>query len=145
MRRSRLRLAVLCFAAVVALALVAAFRAPLLRATVAAALDLATGSRVSFGALDLHSGVGIARDVTVARGGEPLLSVDRLEIHYVLRDLLPGGGRRYGLTSVDLQGPRLTAIRHADGSFNFAARARPPRCRKRPPWRAATRRRGSCA
>jgi hypothetical protein len=93
---------------------------------VAAVLDVATGYQVAFGELELHAGDAVARDVTVRRSGEPLLSIRRLEVAFSLRDVFPGGLRRYGLSRVDAEEPRLTLIRHADGSFNLPAPAAPP-------------------
>jgi len=55
--------------------------------------------------------------VTTARG-EPLFAADRIDVRYVLRDLLPGGRRRFGLQAVDVERPRVTLIHEADGSYN---------------------------
>ncbi len=61
----------------------------------------------------------IAPVVTNARG-EPVFAADRVDIAYSLRDLLPGGRRRFGLTAVDLERPRVTLIHEADGTYNVA-------------------------
>jgi len=126
-RGSRFGLRAGSIAAVAALAILAiVFRAPLLRAGVAGLLDAFTGTRVAFGSLDLRGGSAVARDVTVTRGGEPLLAARRVEVRYSLRDVLPGGARRYGLISVALNGPTLTIVRRADGSLNVAVGAPAP-------------------
>ncbi|MBD5653731.1 MAG: hypothetical protein IAI50_00945, partial [Candidatus Eremiobacteraeota bacterium] len=125
MRRSRLRLIVVTSAAVGALGLLLVlFRAPLLRASVAAVLDVATGFRFSFGSLELQADHVVARHVEVTRADEPVLALGRLDARFNLRDLLPGGARRYGLVRVDLIDPTLVLIRHADGSFNVSSHSR---------------------
>lgn len=50
--------------------------------------------------------------------GEPIARIERLQLAYDLHDLYPGGKRRFGLQSVDVDSPSLTLIRHADGSYN---------------------------
>ena len=55
--------------------------------------------------------------VTTTRG-EPVFAADRVDVAYSLRDLLPGGRRKFGLRAVDLQRPRVTLIHEADGSYN---------------------------
>jgi len=55
--------------------------------------------------------------VTSVRG-EPIARIDRIALTYDLRDLLPGGKRLFGLKSVDVNSPRVTIVRHADGSYN---------------------------
>jgi autotransporter translocation and assembly factor TamB len=50
--------------------------------------------------------------------GEPIADISRLELAYDLRDLLPGGKRRFGLENVAVDSPRVTVIRHPDGSYN---------------------------
>jgi hypothetical protein len=98
--------------------LVLLFRAPLLRASVAALLDVATGYRVAFGALDVDAAHLVARDVSVSLRGEPVLDIARLAIDFHARDLFPGGARRYGLIRIDVERPQVTLVRHADGALN---------------------------
>ncbi len=50
--------------------------------------------------------------------GEPIAAITRLDLAYDLRDLLPGGMRRFGLQDVEVNAPVLTVIRHRDGSYN---------------------------
>jgi len=50
--------------------------------------------------------------------GEPIATVDRVTIAYGLRDLLPGSKRLFGLRSVTVYSPRLTLVRHRDGTYN---------------------------
>jgi TamB, inner membrane protein subunit of TAM complex len=52
--------------------------------------------------------------------GEPVLTADRLDVQFSLRDLLPGSSHRFGLRAVDLQRPHVTLIHHADGTYNVA-------------------------
>lgn len=107
-------------AAVVAALLLLLFRGPLWRGLIAGALDLATGDSVAFDGVELHGDRAVVSGLSVKRGADPLLDADRVEVRYQWRDLLPGGTRRYGLVSLDLQRPRLTFVRHADWSTNIA-------------------------
>jgi len=107
-------------------ALFTALAGPLSRALVAGTIDLATGYRVAFDSLDLRGDRATATGVTLARGGEVLLQADRIAVRYRLRDLFPGGTQRYGLQSVALDRPRITLVRHADGSFNLSTRSAGP-------------------
>jgi autotransporter translocation and assembly factor TamB len=50
--------------------------------------------------------------------GEPVATIDRIAIEYGLRDLLPGSKRLFGLRSVAVYSPRLTLVRHRDGTYN---------------------------
>lgn len=99
------------------------FRGAIARGLASLILGAATGDRVGIGELDLSPRRIVARDLTLARGADPLLSADRVDIRYDVRQLLFGGGRRYGLASVSIDRPHLTLARHADGSFNFAGGA----------------------
>jgi hypothetical protein len=101
--------------------LAVAFRAPLLRATVAAALDMTTGYRVAFTSLALGRDGAVAEGVSVRRGPDPVLEARRVTLHYTLRDLFPGASRRYGLRDVLIEGANFSIVRHADGTFNIAA------------------------
>lgn len=96
------------------------FRAPLLRATVAAVLDVTTGYRVSFASLELGRSEVIAEGLRVWRGPDPVLDARRVTVHYTLRDLFPGASRRYGLRDVLIEGLNFSIVRHADGTFNLA-------------------------
>lgn len=106
-------------------ALLVAFPGPISRAFVAATIDAASGYRVAFGTLDLRNDRATARGVTLARAGEIVLLADRVELRYRLRDLLPGSEHRFGITHFELDRPRLTLVRHADGSFNVTSRVVP--------------------
>jgi autotransporter translocation and assembly factor TamB len=106
-------------AAAVAL-IIFAFHAAIARAVVAEAAGLATGTNVSLGATELGWHRALLRDVRItSKAGEPIVTIARVEVTYDLRDVLPGGTRRYGLESVELERPQLTIIRHADGTFNI--------------------------
>src|SRR5665213_1786877 len=87
-QRRRVLIALLVLALGAGLAVV--FRAPLLRAAVAAVLDVATGYRVAFTSLDLGWDAAVAEGVTVRRGPDPFVSIRRVTVHYTLRDLFPG-------------------------------------------------------
>ena len=116
----RIRFAITILAVAAALVLLFAFRGPLLRSTAAGAIDVATGYQVSFAGLTLGAQQASVRGLHVSRAGEPVLDADSAVIGYRLRDLLPGGARRYGLRSIALERPTLHLVRHADGSFNIS-------------------------
>ena len=107
---------------VLALAFVAAalivFRAPVGRALIAAALDVATGYRVAFDDLVLRGDRAVVSGLRVERNGDPVFDADRVVVRYRLQDLLPGGSRRYGLVALVLERPRFVLVRHADWTFN---------------------------
>jgi len=50
--------------------------------------------------------------------GEPIATIPRVELTYDLHDLLPGGHRLFGLESLTISFPRITIVRHRNGSFN---------------------------
>ena len=62
----------------------------------------------------------ILRDLHITSKGDPLLDAAQVRIDYSLRDLLPGSTHRFGLLAVDLDRPRITLVRHANGSYNIA-------------------------
>jgi len=104
-----------------ALLAVVLFRGAIVRGLTALVLGAATRTRVGIGELDVSPRRIVARDLTLARGADPLFSAERIDVRYDLRQLLFGGGRRYGLASVSVERPHLTLARRADGSFNLAA------------------------
>jgi autotransporter translocation and assembly factor TamB len=116
----------IALAAALVLAVVLAFRGPLLRAGVAAVVDYASGYQIAVGDLRLEGGRALVRDLHVARRGETVLDADSVEIRYRLRDLLPGGAHRYGLLAIALERPRLQIVRFADGSFNVSGNGAAP-------------------
>ena len=118
-----LRIAIALVASVALLGVLFAFRAPLLRASIAAVIDLASGYQVSFNELALGRGGATLRGVHLSHAGEAVLDADLARVRYRLRDLLPGGAHRYGLLSVELDRPRLQLLRHTDGSFNVSGSA----------------------
>ncbi|MBV8332814.1 MAG: translocation/assembly module TamB domain-containing protein [Candidatus Eremiobacteraeota bacterium] len=58
-------------------------------------------------------------DVHVSHKGYPLLDAERIDVHYSLRDLLPGSTHRFGLTGVDIDKAKLTIVKFSDGTYNF--------------------------
>lgn len=120
-RRSRVAAAALLAIAFLAIGFV--FRAPLLRAGIAAALDLGTGYFVAFEGLDVGRDRALVLGLHVTSGADPVFDAERVDVRYDLRDLWPGGARRYGLRSILLVRPRLALVRHADGGFNVAVPA----------------------
>ena len=78
------------------------------------------GYNVAFDRLNVGLSAAVAENLTVTnRAGEPVLSADRLELQYVLRDLLPGGKHRFGLSAADVERPLITLIHHPDGTYNI--------------------------
>ncbi len=106
---------------VVALALFV-FRGALVRSLVSGVAGALTGDRIAIGDLSLSPRRIVLSNVAVSRGGDPLFAADRIDVRYDLHALLFGGARRYGLSSISLEGPRVTIVRHADGSFDLANR-----------------------
>ncbi|MGB6522814.1 MAG: hypothetical protein WBE83_13700, partial [Candidatus Cybelea sp.] len=76
--------------------------------------------RVSFAEISLSPSRAVLDGVRVTSlTNEPIVDIGRLTVTYDLRNVLPGGGKRlYGLESLTLDSPRLTLVRHADGSYN---------------------------
>ncbi len=105
--------------AAVTAALLFAFRAPLERGALAAVLDVALGARTQIGSMEIGASRAVLHDVHVQRAGGPLFDARTVDVGYSARDLLPGGSRRFGLTSIVLDHPVVTIRREPDGTFNF--------------------------
>ncbi|HEY1977081.1 MAG TPA: translocation/assembly module TamB domain-containing protein [Candidatus Baltobacteraceae bacterium] len=58
-------------------------------------------------------------DVRVSHRGYPLLGARRIDVHYSLRDLLPGSVHRFGLTGIEITRAKLTIVKFRDGTYNF--------------------------
>jgi autotransporter translocation and assembly factor TamB len=94
------------------------------------AITAAAGSfahvRLSFDPITLTLDRAVFENIRVTSvRGEPIARIDRIALTYDLRDLLPGGKRRFGLKSVDVNSPHVTIVRHADGTYNVPS-LRPP-------------------
>jgi hypothetical protein len=95
-----------------------AFGGSLVRAGLAAAGRLA-GYSVAYERLEHRAGrLTVVRPDVRSLGGEPVFSAESVELTYSLRDVF-GGPYFYGIRSVELDRPKLTVIRHRDGSFNI--------------------------
>lgn len=117
---SRLRRAAIWMATIVAVLLFGWFaRGMLLRGAIEGIVDLATGYRLQIGHLQIGGGRLALRDVALRRGSDPVFTAKTVDVDYVLRDLLPGSKRRYGLKSVTVMRPQIFVVRRADGSFNI--------------------------
>jgi hypothetical protein len=116
-RGASLRRAILfvCVASILALAWI--FRAPLGRSALAAVADVATGGRVSFDTVALGRREATFGGLRFAYRGVPVLAARGVRVRYRLRDLLPGGTRRYGLEAIDVDDAEVVLARRADGSF----------------------------
>jgi hypothetical protein len=58
-------------------------------------------------------------DIRVSNKGYPVLAARRIDVHYSLRDLLPGSTHRFGLTGIEITLAKLTVVKFRDGSYNF--------------------------
>src|SRR5579872_4229915 len=119
-RRVRRRRAAIAIATTLILALVGWFaRDPLLRAALEGTVALASDYTLHVGTAHVTRSHLMLGDIALSRRGDPVLDVQQLDIDYALRDLLPGGKRRYGLVGIDVVRPQLYVIRHKDGSYNI--------------------------
>ena len=87
------------------------------------ALSLATGVTVRFGDMRLSGSHAAFFDLHATKNGDPLLDARRVDVDYDLRDLLPGGRRRYGLEAIAVAHPVFTLVRHPDGTYNTSGLA----------------------
>lgn len=102
--------------AVVILSIAVAFQ-PIARAS-AGTLAHAMGFDLAYDALAIHAGEVSARNLIIrTTKGEPVASIARLDVKYSLGEALRNT-RMYGLHSFDVEQPRITLIRHRDGSWN---------------------------
>ncbi|HVA28735.1 MAG TPA: hypothetical protein VNF68_11165, partial [Candidatus Baltobacteraceae bacterium] len=83
-------------------------------------IGAATGYDVAIGSERFGFTHGALLHVRVTKGGEPVLSAQRIDIWYNARDLLPGSAHRYGVNAIAIDAPTLTLVRHQDGSYNVA-------------------------
>ena len=123
LRRRRIAAVLITLALVGGLAF--AFRGPLSRATLAFAIDLATGYRVTFDSLDFNPSHVVIAGLHVRRSTDPVLDADHVSLQYSLRDVFPGGKRRFGLQDVSISGATIWLIRRRDGTFNVAGGVTP--------------------
>lgn len=94
----------------------------LARFAIIATVERLADVRLSFGKMSLASDRAVFEDVLVTSlRNEPIAEIARLYLAYDLRDLLPGGRRRFGLKAVEADAPHLTIIRRTDGSYNVPA------------------------
>ena len=76
--------------------------------------------RLTLGPMTLRTDRAVFENVRVTSLlDEPIATIARLSIAYNLRDLLPSGKRRFGLTGIEAATPHLTIIRRPDGSYNI--------------------------
>ncbi|MBV8153282.1 MAG: hypothetical protein JOY98_02615, partial [Candidatus Eremiobacteraeota bacterium] len=94
--------------------------------------DLSTGYRLRVADLHLTSRRLTLRDIDVRHGGLPVLHAREVDVDYVLRDLFPGGRRRWGLAAVVIDRPHLYLIRRPDGTFNITIPKQTAKPRTRP-------------
>jgi len=116
-QRRSTRLAMVGVALAAALGLALAFRAPLGRALLAGAVDLATGYTTSFDGVALGRDRAVIEGLRISYGGLPVVTAQTVRLRYELRDVWPGGAHRYGLVAVSVERPECVLVRRRDGSF----------------------------
>lgn len=93
--------------------------ATLARLAIIAGAEVFAHVRVSFESSHITGSQASFRDVRITSfRNEPVAEIERLRVAYDLRDLLPGGARRFGLRALEIDSPHLTVIRRPDGSYN---------------------------
>jgi autotransporter translocation and assembly factor TamB len=119
MRRSVVIAGSAVLALVLLVAAAVAFHNPLV-ALVVRSIASGAGYRVTFGRLEAGLTEAVATGTTVTnRAGEPVFSADRIELHYSIKNVLPGSNRRrFGISALDIARPVVTLIHHADGTYN---------------------------
>ncbi len=108
---------------ITAILVVALGAAALARDAIARTLLPVAGSFLGYEVRAERVEIGVRRLLLVApdvrtKAGEPVFTADRIEAGLDLHDLLFKGRHLYGLTSVEIERPRLTVIEHRDGSYN---------------------------
>ncbi len=109
----------------------AVFGGSLLRAAVAFG-----GNRFGYGIgydrLDLRPGrLSIVHPDVSGLKSEPLFSAQKIDVAYSLRDLF-GSAHPFGISSLEIDRPKITLIHHKDGSYNFTLPARNPNAPVKP-------------
>ncbi|MGA9944410.1 MAG: hypothetical protein WBP75_05155, partial [Candidatus Cybelea sp.] len=111
-------------------------REALARWAIVATVERMVDVRISFGPMTLRTDRAVFENVLVTSlRDEPIATIARLSIAYNLRDLLPGGQRRFGLKGIEAATAHLTIIRRPDGSFNVPV-PQPPanQAKNQRPW-----------
>ncbi len=97
---------------------VVAFGGGVLRAGVSAA-GHAAGYGISYERLENHGGrLTLVRPDVAGVGGEPFFTAQKIVVAYDLRDAFRSP-YLYGIHGLEIDRPKLTIIRHKDGSYNF--------------------------
>ncbi len=105
-------------AACALLFLVAVVAAQPIARAVAGAGARAMGYNLSYDALSIHLDRASARNLSIrTTGGEPVAEIDSLDARYSIPDALRNT-RMFGFEYFDVERPRITLIRHKDGSWN---------------------------
>jgi len=94
-------------------------RHELIRFGLEQAVRVTTGYSLQLDDQRLGTSHGAFIGVHVSRGGDSVLDAKRIDLYYSLRDLLPGSRHRFGLTSIAIDAPEVTLLRHADGRLNI--------------------------
>lgn len=118
MKGRRLWLVIAGGAVLVVVVAVVGFGGAVLRAGISTA-GHAAGYGISYQRLENRGGrlTLIAPDVT-GLNGEPFFTARRLVVAYDLRDAFRGP-YLYGIHGIEIDRPKLTIVRHKDGSYNF--------------------------
>ncbi|HTU82629.1 MAG TPA: translocation/assembly module TamB domain-containing protein [Candidatus Acidoferrales bacterium] len=115
--RNRIVLAAASLLAVVGLAV--AGRQAIARAAIELGVASLAHVRLAIDSSDVTLDRATLSGITVTSwSGEPIARIAELSLDYDVRDLLPGGTRRYGLRAIDVERPQIFIVRHADGTYN---------------------------
>jgi len=97
---------------------VVAFGGSVLRAGISAA-GHAAGYAITYEHLENHGGrLTLVRPDVAGVGGEPFFTAQKIVVAYDLREAFRGP-YLYGIHGLEIDRPKLTIIRHKDGSYNF--------------------------
>jgi autotransporter translocation and assembly factor TamB len=119
------RLLVVAAVLVVACIAAAVFAEPLVRAAVAGA-GRAAGYTVGYGRLSVGGGrLSIEHPDVASLAAEPVFSAERIDVAYDLGAFFRGPNP-YGISSVEIDRPKITLIHHKDGSYNIRIPAANP-------------------
>jgi autotransporter translocation and assembly factor TamB len=104
---------------------VAIFADPVVRAVVAG-LGRTAGYTVGYGRLSVGGGrLSIERPDVASLAAEPVFSAERIDLAYDLGSFFRGP-YPYGISSVEIDRPKITLIHHRDGTYNIRIPASNP-------------------
>jgi autotransporter translocation and assembly factor TamB len=97
---------------------VVVFAGPLVHAAAGAA-GRSAGYAVGFDRIENHDGhLTVLRPDVASLAGEPIFSAARVDVAYNLGEVF-GGPHLYGISSLEIDRPKITVIHHKDGTYNI--------------------------